>query len=150
MARRYYDRYEEFRFDGKMKILPFLRIPPKSTDIKVEYKGNSRLDIISDDHYNNPNMGWLILQANPQYGSLESDLPIGEVVRVPFPLRPVLQEIESRINIFIKALWEKGIGVFLIRSQIPNTSTNPCMSDLVWCLSKSVISFALNITSTSL
>jgi hypothetical protein len=97
MARRYYDRYEEFRVNGSMKILPFLRIPPKSTDIRVTYKENSRLDIISQDSYNNPNLGWLILQANPQYGSMEFDIPIGSVLTVPFPLQESLADYERAI-----------------------------------------------------
>lgn len=97
MGRRYYDRYEEFRFNGKMKILPFLRIPEKSTDIKVKYDGNSRLDIISNDYYNNPNMGWLILQANPQYGGLEFDIPAGSILNIPYPLQTSLQQYESQI-----------------------------------------------------
>jgi len=87
MARRYYDRYEEFKVNGSMKILPFLRIPPKS----------SRLDIISQDSYNNPNLGWLILQANPQYGSMEFDIPIGSVLTVPFPLQESLADYERAI-----------------------------------------------------
>lgn len=97
MPRRYYDRYEEFRFNGTMKLLPFLRIPRKNTDIRVEYKENSRLDIISDDYYNNPNFGWLILQANPQYGSMEFDIPVGSVLNIPFPLQESLSDYEKQI-----------------------------------------------------
>ena len=97
---QYYDRYQDFRIENQIKTMPFIRISERSTDMKAKIKKNSRLDIISNEVYGTPYYGWLILQANPQFGSLESDLPIGEVVRVPFPLRPVLQEIESRINIF--------------------------------------------------
>lgn len=97
MARRYYDRYEEFKVNGSMKILPFLRIPTKSTDIRVTYKEDSRLDIISQDIYNNPNLGWLILQANPQYGAIEFDIPIGSSLTVPFPLQESLADYERAI-----------------------------------------------------
>lgn len=97
MERRYYDRYEEFRVNGEMKILPFLKIPKKSTDIQVVYKANSRLDIISFDYYNNPNMGWLILQANPQFGGLEFDIPTGTVLTVPFPLQKSLEDYEKAV-----------------------------------------------------
>ena len=102
MPRRYYDRYEEFRFNGKIKILPFLKIPRKSTDLKVEYKSNSRLDIISDEYYNNPTFGWLILQANPQYGSMEFDIPIGSVLNIPFPLQGSLTDYEKQITKYKK------------------------------------------------
>lgn len=97
MARRYYDRYEEFRSNGNMKILPFLKIPPKGSDIRVTYDQDSRLDIISQDIYNNPNLGWLILQANPQYGSIEFDIPIGSVLTVPYPLQESLADYERAI-----------------------------------------------------
>jgi hypothetical protein len=97
MARRYYDRYEEFRVNGSMKILPFLRIPPKNSDIRVRYDQGSRLDIISQDVYNNPNLGWLILQANPQFGSMEFDIPIGTVLTIPFPLQESLADYERAI-----------------------------------------------------
>lgn len=102
MPRRYYDRYEEFRFNGKIKILPFLKIPRKSTDLRVEYKANSRLDIISDEYYNNPTFGWLILQANPQYGGMEFDIPINTVIRVPFPLMASLNDYDKTISRYRK------------------------------------------------
>lgn len=97
MSRRYYDRYEEFRSNGDMSVLPFLRIPQKNSDIRVVYDENSRLDIISQDAYNNPNLGWLILQANPQFGAIEFDIPIGSVLTVPFPLQESLADYEKAI-----------------------------------------------------
>jgi hypothetical protein len=97
MARRYYDRYEEFKENGSMKILPFLKIPQKSTDISVLYDQYSRLDIISQDYYNNPNMGWLIMQANSEFGSMEFDIPVGSVLRVPYPLDQSLVDYEKAI-----------------------------------------------------
>ena len=97
MARRYYDRYEEFRINGKMRILPFLKIPQKSTDIRVKYDGTTRLDIISDDYYNSPNFGWLILQANPKFGGLEFNIPFGTVLNVPFPLNESLAQYERQV-----------------------------------------------------
>lgn len=101
MARRYYDRYEEFRENGSVKILPFLKIPRKNTDQLVAYDGSKRLDIISDDYYNSPNFGWLILQANPEYGGLEFDIPNGTVLTVPFPLNESLQQYEKEIKKYI-------------------------------------------------
>lgn len=96
-VRKFFDRYSEFRFNGKVKILPFLRIPSKATDIFVTYKADSRLDIISQDIYNNPNFGWLILQANPQYGGLEFDIPTGTPIRVPFPLEQSLNDYDRAV-----------------------------------------------------
>ncbi len=100
--RKYYDRYGEFRENGKYKFMPFLKIPSKSTDINVVYKSNSRLDIISQDYYTNPNFGWLILQANPQYGGMEFDIPINTVIRVPFPLMASLNDYDKTISRYRK------------------------------------------------
>jgi hypothetical protein len=98
MAKQYYDRYQDYRFGNNVKTLPFLKIPEKSTDIRINYKKNrTRLDIVSQTYYGAPYYGWLIMMANPQYGGLEFDIPDGAVLRIPFPLIPVLQDLE-RIN----------------------------------------------------
>ena len=100
MARNYYDRYQDFRIENSVKTMPFLSINERSTDKKVKFRKNSRLDIISNEIYGTPYYGWLILQANPTLGSLESEIPLGAIVRVPFPFRAVLQEIENKISRF--------------------------------------------------
>jgi hypothetical protein len=97
MVRQYYDRYSEFKKDGSMTTIPFITIPRKSTDFKVVYDGKTRLDIISNDYYNNPNMGWLILLANPQFGGMEFDIPNGTVLTVPYPLQQSLADYEKAI-----------------------------------------------------
>ena len=67
-----YDRYSKFRENGEVKLVPFVEVPKNSTDVYVTYElGKTRLDSVSYYYYSNPHYGWLILQANPQYGSLE-------------------------------------------------------------------------------
>ena len=45
MAKQYYDRYQEFRFNNQIKMLPFIKIGVRETDIIIEYKSNkTRLD----------------------------------------------------------------------------------------------------------
>lgn len=100
MARNYYDRYQAFRLENTVKTLPFIKINERSTDKRDRYKKNSRLDIISNEAYGSPYYGWLILQANPQFGGLESNIPIGSVIRIPFPFISTLQELESKITRF--------------------------------------------------
>ena len=95
---RYYDRYENFKNNGKLKNLPFLPIPPKNTDQKVKYDSTKRLDIISDDYYGSPYFGWLILLANPEFGGLEFDIPDGTILRIPFPLEPSLQQYQTAVT----------------------------------------------------
>jgi len=98
---RYYDRYSEFKTgNDDMKTLPYIKITEKPTDKKVNYSRKSRLDIISNDVYGSPYYGWLILLINPQYGGLESNIPYGSVLNVPFPLNATLQEYQTKITLF--------------------------------------------------
>ena len=71
MAELYYNRYSEFLINGQQTVVPYVEIPSKSTDRVHFYKaGISRLDKISQEYYNSPYFGWLILQANPEYSGL--------------------------------------------------------------------------------
>mgnify|MGYP003306010287 CR=1 FL=1 len=53
-----------------------------------------RLDKISYDFYQTPDYAWLIMQANPEYGSIENFIPDGVILRIPFPL-------EETINLYL-------------------------------------------------
>jgi hypothetical protein len=107
MGKEYFDRYQSFKFDGKYLPLPYIAIPPKSSDKSVVYESQfSRLDKLSQKYYNNPYHGWLIMLANPQYGGVEENIPDGEIIRIPFPFRDSIQqyidETEKYINYYIK------------------------------------------------
>jgi len=95
----YFDRYSEFKIDGEVKPLPFIKISPKSTDKIIPYlKNRDRMDKLSQLYYNNPYYGWLIMSANPQYGGLEFDIPNNEFIRIPFPLKPSIQQYIEQVN----------------------------------------------------
>jgi len=99
MALQYYNRYDEFLINGQQTVVPFVNIPQKTTDKTYIYKvGRSRLDKISQEYYNTPFFGWVILQANPQYGGLENTIPDGAILIIPFPLLPSLQDYKSSLN----------------------------------------------------
>lgn len=99
MAKQYYDRYNNFRFNNEIKCLPYLKIPEQQTDITIQYKSRTRLDIVSQTYYGTPYYGWLILQANPGY-SMEFDIPEGAVIRVPFPLTNALQAYSDEAGVY--------------------------------------------------
>lgn len=83
----YFDRYSPFRNDGKIEIVPFIEIEKKSSDKYITFKKDSmRLDKISYEYYKSPDYVWLILQANPEYGSIENFIPDGVTLRIPYPL----------------------------------------------------------------
>lgn len=102
MAKQYYDRYQSFKKSNEVKIMPFIKIPVNPTDISIEYKNKLRLDIISQRYYGTPYYGWLIMQANPQFGGLEFDIPEGSIIRIPFPLAVALQQYQQNVDTYIK------------------------------------------------
>ena len=98
-----YDRYTQFRQDGEFSIVPYGNIPPKDTDFyEVYYKGRTRLDILSFQYYNDSNYGWLIMQANPQYGSVEFEIPDQANLRIPYPLSQSLQDYRASVEEYKK------------------------------------------------
>jgi hypothetical protein len=102
MAEQYFDRYGIFRVDGDVKPVPFIKLDEKPTDIIIQTKENTRFDILSQKYYSNGKHGYLILQANPSFGGLEFDIPVGTNIRVPFPFKKTLQEFQEKITKHIK------------------------------------------------
>jgi hypothetical protein len=94
----YYDRYRDFRKDGMVTTLPFIKIPVKPSDKRIVTDNKTRFDKISQTYYGNPFHGWLILQANPEFGGLEFDIPENTVIIVPFPLNKSLEEYQSQVE----------------------------------------------------
>jgi len=98
-----YNRYKSFVVDGAYKKVPFIGIPINSTDCYAYYEmGKTRLDLLSYQYYNDPNYGWLILQANPSYGSLEYKLDNNSRLRIPYPLESAIQRYEDELKKYIK------------------------------------------------
>lgn len=96
---QYYDRYAPFRVNSNVEPVPGILIPVSNTDKTVVYKkGKSRLDKISNDYYNNPYSGWLIMQANPQFGGLEFNIPDGTLIRVPYPFEAVIKSYITEVT----------------------------------------------------
>tara|TARA_R100001163_G_C4949544_1_gene117914 strand:- start:300 stop:617 length:318 start_codon:yes stop_codon:yes gene_type:complete len=95
----YYNRYSEFVVNGDYIIVPQVKIPAKSSDRKISYKvGKTRLDKLSQQFYDSPYYGWLIMQANPSYGGQEWNIPDGAIITVPFPLMQSLQDYKTNLD----------------------------------------------------
>ncbi len=98
-----FDRYSKFRIDNGIEMVPYIEIPAQPTDYFYEYRrGQTRLDTLSNDYYGNPNYGWLILQANPEYGSMEFSIPDLSMLRIPFPLEGALTAYREGIEKYKK------------------------------------------------
>jgi hypothetical protein len=96
---QYYNRYKEFLINGQQTVVPFVSLPSKGTDQRYIYRvAVSRLDKISQQYYNSPFFGWLILQANPEYGGLEWNIPDNSIITIPFPLVSSLQDYQNALN----------------------------------------------------
>ena len=99
MLNQYYNRYTDFLINGQQTVVPFVQLPLKSSDRSYIYKvGRSRLDVVSQEFYNTPYFGWLILQANPEFGGLENNIYDGAILTIPFPLIPSLQDYNAAID----------------------------------------------------
>lgn len=94
-----YDRYNSFRMNGDILLTPFIPIPEKESDVYEIYeKGKTRLDLLSYQYYKDPDYAWLILQANPQYGSIEFMIPDKALLRIPYPLNVTITQYEGDIE----------------------------------------------------
>lgn len=97
-----YDRYSKFMENGRILNVPFITIPKKNTDRVLVYKrGVHRMDNISYDYYGNPNYGWLILMANPNY-TMEFQIPDGMEIRIPYPLETTLNQYQASLDAYIE------------------------------------------------
>ena len=96
---RYFNRYQDFLLNGQQTVVPFVNIPSKPTDKKFIYRvSRSRLDKVSQQYYDTPYFGWLILAANPQFGGLENNIDDGAVLIIPFPLVNSLQDYKKALD----------------------------------------------------
>lgn len=94
----YFDRYSPFKSDGRIEVVPYIDIVKKSTDKYIKYnKRSMRLDKLSYDYYGDPDYAWLIMQANPEHGSIENFIKDGVILRIPFPLDETLNLYKSGI-----------------------------------------------------
>lgn len=95
----YYDRYNKFNDDGKNQIIPFIKIENYNTDINITYdKDSMRMDTLSYKYYGDSNYGWLIMMANPKYGSLEYNIPNNVSLRIPYPLSTAISRYETAVD----------------------------------------------------
>lgn len=99
MAFAYYNRYSDFLINGQQTTVPFVNLPTKTSDKSYIYKvARSRLDNVSQEFYGTPYFGWLILQANPEFGGLETNIYDGAILTIPYPLIASLQDYNGALE----------------------------------------------------
>lgn len=98
-----FDRYARFREGNNISIVPFGEVPKSRADrYEIYRRGKTRLDQVSYDYYGSSDYAWLILQANPEYGSLEYNIPDGVELRIPYPLTAAIDGYQQSIEKYNK------------------------------------------------
>lgn len=93
-----YNFYSLLKDNDKLRDMPPLKIDKRDTDKSVTYnKQLNRLDTIAGTVYKDETLWKLILWANEQY-FMEFDIPDNTVIRVPWPLQDVLNEVQTKIT----------------------------------------------------
>ena len=96
---QYYNRYQNFFVNGQQTVVPYVTLPTRPSDQKYIYRTNrSRLDKISFEKYGSPYFGWLILMANPEFGGLETNIPDGTILAIPYPLLGALLDYKNAVD----------------------------------------------------
>ena len=99
---QYYNRYKNFFVNGQQTVVPYVTLPTRPSDQKYIYRTNrSRLDKISFEKYGSPYFGWLILMANPEFGGLETNIPDGTILAIPYPLLGALLDYKNAVDTHI-------------------------------------------------
>ena len=99
MNLKYYNRYSQFLVNSEHNTVPYVTLPGKSSDNVYFFKKNiSRLDKISQQYYQTPFFGWLIMIANPQFGGLENNIYDGAMLKIPYPLETSLLDYKTAIE----------------------------------------------------
>lgn len=93
-----YNFYSLLKDNDRLKNMPPVEIDNRPTDKTVTYnKNKARLDYYAGTIYEDETYWRLILWANPEY-FLEFDIPDNTVIRVPYPLNDVLNEVNLKIT----------------------------------------------------
>lgn len=79
------------RYSRYSHIQPIRKISLSITDIDHTLKEFETIDQLATKYYNDPNLEWVIMCANPDY-FLSFAIPAGTVLRIPFPLERVFQQ----------------------------------------------------------
>jgi hypothetical protein len=95
------NRYSKVSFDGTSKTMPYVKIPVRSSDKSIIWNKNThKLDDLSYKYYGIGSEGWIIIQANPQFGTDEYDFPNGALIRIPYPYNAVEQSFKDELARF--------------------------------------------------
>lgn len=98
----YYNRYKLLRKNNVNYPMPMVDIPISPYDKRVVYKkGITRFDILSQEYYENPLHGFLIMCANKHIVGMEFDIEDGTEIRIPFPFKSAISLYNDALKEYI-------------------------------------------------
>ena len=74
------------------------KFPKKPTDLYIISRELDRLDLLSNEFYEDPRYWWILAEANPQLGKGTLLVPSGIQLRIPFPITDVDINLENMEN----------------------------------------------------
>ncbi len=78
----------------KMNVYP--SIPLHESDIYVECTVGDRLDLLANQFYNDVNLYWIILSANPDVNRGSICMKPGTILRIPTDVSRILEDYNSK------------------------------------------------------
>ena len=79
------------------KTTRYPKFPKQPTDLYIVSREQDRLDMLSNEFYEDPRFWWIIAKAN-NLGHGTLDVPMGIQIRIPFPITDItvkLREVEE-------------------------------------------------------
>ena len=85
------NRYSSTKKDSmdRYKTTRMPNIPVQPTDLYIISREGDRLDLLSNEFYEDPRYWWVLSEANPGLGKGTFIIPAGLQIRIPQPLSDI-------------------------------------------------------------
>ena len=78
------------------KYIKYPEIPEDISDIYIFTRIGERLDLLANKYYQNPDLWWVIMKANPNKLRRDSFfMPVGIQIRIPSNLDFIIRDFEN-------------------------------------------------------
>tara|TARA_R100001126_G_C4876746_1_gene176414 strand:- start:1528 stop:1836 length:309 start_codon:yes stop_codon:yes gene_type:complete len=78
------------------KYIKYPEIPEDISDIYIITRIGERLDLLANKYYQNPDLWWVIMKANPNKLRRDSFfMPVGIQIRIPSNLDFIIRDFEN-------------------------------------------------------
>ena len=90
-----FNRYQSTKTeDARFCTTKYPKFEKRSTDLYIISRDKDRLDLISNQFYEDPRYWWVIAKAN-NLGKGTFDIPVGIQLRIPFPLTDLTTQLRE-------------------------------------------------------